>query len=80
MNITLPTNWYDFFFNWKDYYQGSFNKEPDFSIAWNALPRFVCWKIWNARNKEIFEGKVATPSRIAMKAKVHVKECYATKS
>ena len=58
MNITLPTNWNEIFFSWNDFYQGSLNKNPYFSIAWDALPRFVCWKIWNARNKEIFEGKI----------------------
>ena len=57
MNITLPTNWNDIFFNWNDYYQGTLNKKPDFAKAWEALPTFVCWKNWNAKNKEIFERK-----------------------
>ena len=44
------------FFSWKDYYQGSFKQKTDFARAWEALPRFICWKIWTTRNNEIFEG------------------------
>ena len=42
MNITLPTSWYAFFFSWKDYYQGTLNKKPNFAKAWDSIPRFVC--------------------------------------
>ena len=59
-----------FFFSWKDYYQGSLNKKPDFARAWDALPRFVCWKIWNARNKEIFEGKNAYINKVSIATKI----------
>ena len=44
-NLTLPTNWKDFFICWKDYYHGSLNKKPDFLRAWVDLPKYICWKI-----------------------------------
>ena len=40
-NITLPTNLKDLFACWKDYYQGTLFKKPDFSKAWMALPKYV---------------------------------------
>ena len=69
MNITMPTNWNDIFFSWKDYYQGSFKQKPDFAKAWEALPRFICWKIWTARNKEIFEGVNASTKKVSSSVK-----------
>ena len=57
IDLTLRTNWNDFFECWKDYYQGSLYKNPDFARAWEALPKYICWKLWITRNKEIFEGK-----------------------
>ena len=53
----LPTNWSDFFSCWKYYYQGLFFKKTDFARSWEALPKLICWKLWAARNKEIFEEK-----------------------
>ena len=69
MNITMPTNSNDIFFSWKDYYQGSFKQKLDFARAWEALPRFICWKIWTARNKEIFEGVNASTKKVFDSAK-----------
>ena len=68
-NITLPTNTKDFFACWKDYYQGSLFKKPDFSKAWMALPKYVCWKIWIARNKSLFENLNHPPIRVSFDAK-----------
>ena len=68
MNITMPTNWNDLFFSWKDYYQGSFNQKSDFIRAWEALPRFICWKIWTTRNKGIF-GVSSSANKVSISAK-----------
>ena len=57
------------FFSWKDYYQGTLNKKLDFSRAWDALPIYVCWKIRNARNKKIFEGKAPCYKKVSVSAK-----------
>ena len=68
-NIILPTNLKDFFTCWKDYYQGSLFKKPDFSKAWMDLPKYVCWKIWIARNKSLFENLNHPPVRVSSAAK-----------
>ena len=60
IDLTLPTNCNDFFECWKDYYQGSLNNKPDFARAWEALPKYIRWKLWIARNKEICEEKKGT--------------------
>ena len=67
--LTLSTNWDDIFVRWKDYYQGSLLNKPYFARAWDALPRYICWKIWTTRNKEIFEGEKNSPSKVASTAK-----------
>ena len=69
MNIIMPTNWNDIFFSWKDYYQGSFKQKPNFARAWEALPRFICWKIWTAKKKEIFEGVNASTNKVCISTK-----------
>ena len=56
-DLTMPTNWNDFFVCWKDYYQGSLSNKPNFARAWEALPKYIYWNLWTSRNKEIFEGK-----------------------
>ena len=68
-NIILPTNWKDLFACWKDYYQCSLFKKPDFTRAWLALPKYVCWNIWIARNKGLFENLNYSPDRVSSSAK-----------
>ena len=68
-NFILPTTWKYFFACWKDYYQGSLFKKPDLTIAWLTLPKYICWKIWIARNKGIFENLNPSPSKISSSAK-----------
>ena len=65
MNITMQINWNDIFFSWNDYYQGILNKNTDFARAWEALPRFICWKILTTRNTKIFEGKNTSTNKVA---------------
>ena len=55
-DLTLPTNWNDLFACWKEYYHGSLSNKPDFMRAWEALPRYIYWKIWKTKNKENFKG------------------------
>ena len=68
-NLTLPTNLKDFFVCWKDYYQGTLLKKLDFSKAWAVLPKYVCWKIWIAINKGLFENLNHPPIRVSSAAK-----------
>ena len=36
---------------------------------WQAIPKFVWWKIWLARNDLIFNSKKSKPANVALKAK-----------
>ena len=67
--ITLPTNFNDFFECWKEYYHGSFYNKPDFVRAWEALPKFICWKLWITRNKDIFEAKKNSLGKVTASGK-----------
>ena len=62
--LILPTNWNDMFDCWKDYYQGSLHQKTDLTRTWVALPNYICWKIWTAKNKEIFDGEASRPESI----------------
>ena len=46
-----------FFARWKDYYLGSLLNKPNFARAYEALLRYICWKIWTARTKKFFMEK-----------------------
>ena len=60
IDLTLQANWNNFFGCWKDYYQGSLYNKPDFAREWEALPEYICWKLWTTTNKEICEEKKDT--------------------
>ena len=60
---------YDVAPRWKDYYQGSLFKKQDLTRAWLALPKYVCWKIWIARNKGLFENLSPSPDKVSSFAK-----------
>ena len=38
-------------------------------MAWVSLPKYISCKIWAARNKEIFEGKVSSHGKVITSAK-----------
>ena len=40
---------------------GSFIRKPIFKIAWKAIPKCICWKVWFARNKAIFQDEWDPP-------------------
>ena len=44
-------------------------KTPNFTRAWLALPKYVCWKIWTARNKGLFENLNPSPGKVSSSAK-----------
>jgi hypothetical protein len=46
---------------WSKVYKGSFSNKPTFLRVWKASIKFVCWKIWLARNKVIFKNKMSPP-------------------
>jgi hypothetical protein len=50
---------------WSKYYKGSLTKNPILSRVWKASIKYVCWKIWLARNKRIFKEKLVPPPPVA---------------
>jgi hypothetical protein len=57
-----PSNWNDMFIHWKQIYAGNFNKKLIFASLWRQTPKFICWGIWLARNKAIFQNKSLPPN------------------
>jgi ribonuclease HI len=41
---------------------------------WSSIPKFICWKIWLARNDLIFNNTTHTPQTVAAKAKAYLLE------
>ena len=55
---------------WKDYYQGSLYQKSNFTRAWVSFPKYICWNIWETRNKQIFEGEASSHWKVATTAKL----------
>ena len=53
--VTLPQSWKTMFTDWVKAYRGSFQHKDVFKKTWKALPKYLCWKVWLARNTCIFE-------------------------
>jgi hypothetical protein len=66
--------------NWEKYYQGSFREKPVLKRIWRAVPKFVCWQIWLARNNQIFQGIKSPPQSVTAKAKMLLSEVLNAKS
>jgi hypothetical protein len=66
--------------NWEKYYQGTFRGKPIFKRLWRSLPKYICWQIWLARNKQIFQGKSSHPQSVVGKAKMLLSEVMSIKS
>ena len=41
----------------------------DLTRAWVSLPKYLRWKIWVTRNKELFEGTFSSPMKVILAAK-----------
>jgi hypothetical protein len=60
-NIAWPSTCRAMIGKWSKVYKGSFSNKPTFHRVWKASIKFVCWKIWLARNKAIFKNKMIPP-------------------
>jgi hypothetical protein len=47
--------------------QRLFGDKQLFKAAFLALPKFIIWKIWFARNKTLFSKEKSTPALVASK-------------
>ena len=71
LKINSPAQIYvpDLFADWRHRYTQHISQKSIWFKIWNALPKFVCWKIWLARNQKIFKGLHLTPLQVATKAR-----------
>jgi hypothetical protein len=70
LKVTAPTNILvvDIFTTWKDCYP-SLSKKTLWARVWISIPKYVCLKLWLARNDQIFNNTTWTPNMVATKAK-----------
>ena len=57
------------FKNWYSRYPCSLPASHEWRKIWQAIPKFLWWKIWLARNDSIFNSKVTKSKIVAIKAK-----------
>jgi hypothetical protein len=50
-----------------------------FQRVWKATPKFVCWKIWLARNRSIFKDQNMNPGVVASHAQGQLAEFFNSK-
>lgn len=68
LRVQWPSSYGNIFSKWQHLYNSSFRQKWLFKKVWIALPKYVCWKIWLARNKEFFAEEKTIPSPVANKA------------
>ena len=62
------------FKNWQSRYRGALSSNHAWRKIWQAIPKFIWWKLWLARNDMIFNGKILKPEIVASKAKAFLLE------
>jgi hypothetical protein len=70
LKVAAPTNIsvVDLFTTWKDSYP-SLSLKTIWARIWISIPKYVCWKLWLARNEQIFNNTEWTPNMVAAKEK-----------
>jgi hypothetical protein len=66
--VIWPHTCAEFFNQWGGHYMGNFKKKAIFKRFWDALPKYICWSIWLARNKRIFNDEIQSSRMVATKA------------
>ena len=64
----IPLRRKEMFKSWHKQYRGNFQRKPLLKRVWSALPKYLCWKVWVARNAAIFQEQCDNPHRVAIKA------------
>jgi ribonuclease HI len=65
---TQALSYKEFFQNWGKNYRGNLRNKPGLNKLWIAMPKYICWEIWLARNKKIFQEETISPRQCAVKA------------
>jgi hypothetical protein len=79
LNVTAPTQItvVTLFSSWKARYPHAVQSKSIWNRIWQAIPKFLCWKIWLARNDQIFNNSLHSPSMVAAKEKYLLLETMA---
>ena len=67
MNLHFPGSFTQLFKEWHHYFPGSLGNKPILGRLWAAIPKYLCWQIWLARNRVIFKEQKTSSARIAAK-------------
>ena len=62
------------FKNWQSRYPGTLPSSHEWRKIWQAIPKFIWWKIWLVRNDLIFNNKIQKSEIVASKAKAFLLE------
>ena len=62
------------FKNWQSRYPGSLSISQEWRQIWQAMPKFIWWIIWLARNDLIFNNKFSKSKIVALKDKAFLLE------
>jgi hypothetical protein len=66
------------FLDWASQYRGTF-RNPLFKDLFKALPKFICWKIWLARNRIMFSNLRSPTDLVAKKVVGLLAEVFISK-
>jgi hypothetical protein len=78
--MAKPTNTRSLIGKWAKQYTGKLQGKQDFGKVWKASIKFVCWKIWLARNKRIFKEKSIPPQAVASNVIAQLNELFSCKN
>jgi hypothetical protein len=74
-------SWKTMFSIWSKNFRGGFQKiKTSCRRLWISLPKFLCWEIWLAHNRAIFNQELDNPNIIYAKAKGLLQEYLNSKS
>ena len=68
-SVPLISEPFNLFKKWQKRYPDLLSTSYEWRKIWQAIPKFLWWKIWLARNDSIFNSKVIKPEMVAIKTK-----------
>jgi hypothetical protein len=82
LNVTVPNqiSVVNLFSSWKARYPQEIQSSPNWKRIWQAIPKYICWKLWLARNDQIFNNTLPSPPSVVVKEKSLLLETVANYS
>jgi len=79
LNVSTPSQVKvaNLFSTWRMHYPHMTQRKTTWNRIWKVVPKYVCWKIWLARNDQIFNSIPNSPLKVAAKAKALLLETVA---